>query len=179
MNQAILDLKKEHEVALEALSVFLRMLDVLEVHQTSFNDDYDSILEFFHLFIDRRHHEKEEHYLFPTMVAAGVPDRGGPIGVMMAEHIQGRGFLFSMSESLEDEPLDIPGFIKAGRNYIKLLESHIQKENDILYPMAEKMIAVSFFDTMFENFQDHDKTMAEQGNYKQFRDFLNIIKMKY
>ena len=51
-------------------------------------------------FADKCHHGKEEGLLFPAMVAAGIPDKGGPIGVMLAEHTQGRQFIRDMEESL-------------------------------------------------------------------------------
>ena len=51
----------------------------------------EPIVEFFRVFADKCHHGKEEDLLFPEMEKAGVPKEMGPIGVMLAEHQQGRG----------------------------------------------------------------------------------------
>ena len=52
---------------------------------------FDEALDFFRNFADGCHHAKEENLLFPRMKERGVPENGGPIGVMLAEHEQGRG----------------------------------------------------------------------------------------
>ena len=39
-------------------------------------------------FADGIHHRKEEGVLFPAMIDSGIPARGGPVAVMLAEHEQ-------------------------------------------------------------------------------------------
>ena len=46
----------------------------------------NQILTFFKVFIDKCHHGKEEIFFFPAFEAAGIPNEGGPIGVMIEEH---------------------------------------------------------------------------------------------
>jgi hypothetical protein len=60
---------------------------------------------FFRNFADRCHHSKEEDELFPKMVEHGIPKEGGPIGVMLMEHDQGRAFVRGMSEAAEQQQL--------------------------------------------------------------------------
>ena len=52
------------------------------------------------MFADKCHHGKEEDVLFPELEKAGIARQGGPIGVMLHEHVSGREFIRRMSEAL-------------------------------------------------------------------------------
>ena len=53
-------------------------------------------MEFIATFADHNHHGKEEDILFPAMEKAGFPRDGGPVGVMLMEHTQGREYVGAM-----------------------------------------------------------------------------------
>ena len=58
-------------------------------------------LEFIREFADKRHHGKEEAHLFRFMEERGYPVQGGPVGVMLVEHEQGRTHVRAMPACLE------------------------------------------------------------------------------
>src|ERR1051326_6848001 len=62
---------------------------------------FDQALDFFRNFADGCHHAKEENLLFPRMKERGVPEHGGPIGVMLSEHDEGRAYLKAVRENLD------------------------------------------------------------------------------
>jgi hemerythrin-like domain-containing protein len=104
----------------------------------------DEALDFFRNFADGCHHAKEENLLFPRMKERGLPERGGPIAVMLAEHEEGRGYLKAIRENLEDAGR---GSIAArkqvyanARAYIDMLRRHIFKEDNILFGIAESVL---------------------------------------
>jgi hemerythrin-like domain-containing protein len=96
-------------------------------------------------FADGAHHGKEENVLFAAMVEAGFPREAGPIGVMLAEHHEGRrqvGILRRLAE--QETPwtaADRAALVEAAEGYGGLLRQHIHKEDAILYPMAEARLA--------------------------------------
>ena len=102
----------------------------------------DQILEFVRVFADQCHHGKEEEFLFPAMEKVGVPRDGGPIGVMLAEHTTGRQYVKEFGEAIErygqSDPTAAKDLTRNARKYIELLTAHIEKENGILFPMAEE-----------------------------------------
>jgi len=105
---------------------------------------FDEALDFFRNFADGCHHAKEENLLFPRMKERGVPERGGPIGVMLAEHDQGRAYLKGVRENLEaaeqgDAEARQRVFAYA-TGYIAMLRQHIQKEDNILFRMARMVL---------------------------------------
>lgn len=101
---------------------------------------FEDTLDFFRDQADRCHHAKEETLLFPRMKQRGVPEAGGPIGVMLAEHDEGRGYLKAVRENLAGaeggsaEALN--AVLKNSAAYIEMLRNHIYKEDNILFRMA-------------------------------------------
>ena len=95
-------------------------------------------------FADGCHHAKEEGVLFKAMEAAGMPSEGGPIGVMLVEHDQGRehtrGMVSAAERLQQGDGAAVGQLITDAAGYAALLRQHIQKEDQILYPMADQVI---------------------------------------
>jgi hemerythrin-like domain-containing protein len=73
----------------------------------------------------------------------GIPEQGGPIGVMLHEHVLGRDCVGRMREASQAKPFDARTFADAARQYIALLRQHIFKENNVLFRMAERVMSES------------------------------------
>ena len=86
----------------------------------------------------RRHLAKEEEVMFPAFEAATGMSDGGPTFVMRSEHQQMRGLLDQMAAAAgrgdHDELID------QGDTLLMLIQQHNQKEESILYPMAERAL---------------------------------------
>lgn len=137
-------LRDDHEAILSMLEVIERTVALLEAGQAVEAWVLDGLLEFIQVFVDRCHHGKEETVLFPALEAKGIPRAGGPIGVMLAEHEEGRGLVQRMEEAARAYA---SGTTTAGRDYATnaaryagLLRQHIHKENNILFAMADACI---------------------------------------
>ncbi|HSN92059.1 MAG TPA: hemerythrin domain-containing protein [Anaeromyxobacteraceae bacterium] len=101
-------------------------------------------VEFIREFADACHHGKEEDILFEAMVQAGFPREGGPIAVMLHEHDVGRAFVRRLA-ALADQASpwsdqDRQALAEAAHGYASLLRQHIQKEDQVLYPMARQRL---------------------------------------
>ena len=99
---------------------------------------------FIRCYADRFHHAKEEDVLFEALIKNGMPRENSPIAAMMMEHDQGRAFV-KIVEAATREALDgqvgIERIIAENAlAYTALLREHIAKEDDILYPLAERVI---------------------------------------
>ncbi|NJO91081.1 MAG: hypothetical protein HC831_20530 [Chloroflexia bacterium] len=104
----------------------------------------ETIVELIQNFADGLHHTKEESLLFPKMVEKGFSFQQGPIAVMMNDHAEGRNFVKGISEAVSlyksgntSVKVDI---LKNMLGYIELLRAHIEKENNILFRMADKAL---------------------------------------
>ena len=137
-------LKREHEIIIRLIDGLERVRNALERGETVHPKVLHRSVAFMREFADHRHHAKEEDALFPSMVRAGVPEEGGPIAVMKAEHEQGRAAVTALEQAAdayaEHGPAEHDGVIAAIATIAALYPSHIYKEDNILYPMAEQVL---------------------------------------
>jgi hemerythrin-like domain-containing protein len=145
MTEATSILRKEHDAILKMLGATEEAARRLDAGQPVAAETLEGLIEFFRLFADQCHHGKEEDLLFPLLESHGLPRHGGPTGVMLQEHEQGRALIRQMVVSAEaykqgDSPGAAARWSQAARGYAELLRQHIHKENNILFVMAENML---------------------------------------
>jgi len=138
-------LRNEHDFILKALEASDEVAHRLQNRVNVPPQMLDDLLEFFRLFSDRCHHGKEEEFLFPLLETKGVPRDGGPIGVMLSEHDDGRELIRSMTQAAQDYRAGTAGagprWANDARAYSILLRQHIGKENEILFVIAERLLS--------------------------------------
>lgn len=102
--------------------------------------DHAKIEEFLHFteVFAEPHHQKEEQVLFPAIEKKGIPNEGGPIGMMLLEHAAKRDHLAKIRESLQKN--NETKLEKNTQAMISLLKDHIYKEDNILYPCAQDVL---------------------------------------
>jgi len=127
-------LREEHRVILRALDLLETAARGLTAGTVLPEVWWLEIIVWLRGFADRNHHAKEETFLFPAMVKAGVPSMGGPIGVMLEEHERGRALIRAMEAP---EPVARAAGVRA---YVSLLREHIDKENGVLFPLADAVL---------------------------------------
>jgi len=136
-------LMNEHRVIESVLDALESRLETLS-NQPFPGEFFRQALDFISNFADGCHHYKEEQCLFPAMEARGVPAEGGPIGMMLHEHEQGRACVAGLRKNLAPAEAGSPEAIEAVRQYsigyINLLRQHIFKEDNILFRMAASVL---------------------------------------
>ena len=137
-------LKEEHDLILRGLAVLEKVAARLADSKPVPRGTVEKLVEFFRNFADRCHHGKEEAMLFPAMEAAGLPRHGGPTGVMVSEHEEGRTCVRGIAGAaarLAREPGAAQEIVQHARQFIPLLRAHIDKENDVLFIMADSILS--------------------------------------
>lgn len=99
---------------------------------------YERAIEFIARYADGCHHAKEEGAYFPAMEERGLPRDGGPIGVMLYEHEEGRAHVRRMREFLSRGEHD--ALRKESLAYAALLRAHIAKEDNVLFPIGRELL---------------------------------------
>ena len=178
MSKAIADLMNEHEAILSALQILESMTTAIENTASVDKKDIHDFIGFLKEFADKCHHGKEEGLLFPAMVGAGIPDKGGPIGALLAEHAQGRQFIRDMEESISTE-VDRIKLLQAAGDYAHLLRNHIKKENTVLFPMAENVLTGPQLEKLYEGFEEHEEKVIGHGRHEELHAILNSLQKKY
>lgn len=135
----------EHELILQALEALGKRLDRMGDDPMPADRVYiEKAVEFLRGFADKCHHGKEEDLLFTKMAARGFPTQGGPIAVMLSEHQAGRAFIRGIADGaagIGSDPRAGKTIRRNGLGYIELLRNHIAKENQVLFPMADRALS--------------------------------------
>jgi hemerythrin-like domain-containing protein len=102
----------------------------------------------------------------------GIPNDGGPVGMMLMEHEEGRSYVRSMFDALgrieaKDETAQASLFENA-RQYLRLLREHIQKEDDILFRMANEVIPEDKQKQLLKDFEAHEAEEMGAGVHEKY-----------
>jgi hemerythrin-like domain-containing protein len=133
-------LRAEHELVVRVLGVAERIAERALDGPAVGAADRDALLGLLRQFIDYLHHAKEEQHLFPLLERRGLPRAGGPIGVMLAEHDRSRALIEEIAR-LGASPDSAQPWSEAIRTCVTLMRQHVQKENAVLYVMAERLLS--------------------------------------
>ncbi len=175
-------LRAEHEGITTMLDILERISGQMASGKPANPDHLDQIVEFLSVFADQCHHGKEEDILFPALEKAGIPREGGPIGVMLSDHEQGRGHIRAMRKALENLKAGRDGaeeFARAARDYIELLRNHILKENNVLFVMAEKTLTSEEQTRLFEAFETMEQEKIGAGRHEAFHRLMDELSRVY
>lgn len=177
------ELKQEHEGILLMLRVLDRVAAKIESGEKADADHLEKMVEFLRVFADRCHHGKEEDLLFPEMEKSGIPKERGPIGVMLMEHEEGRGFIRKMGEAAgkikKGDPSARAEFARNARGYVALLRQHIEKENNILFPMGDRVLPREKQDQLVEGFETLEREKIGAGTHEEFHNLLHQLQELY
>lgn len=147
MSKIIEILRHEHDEISLFISKLREMCKEFMEHNKIDISEFRKSVEFIKEYADGRHHQKEEQILFKTMTehigrqAENLIKYG-----MLIEHDLARYHVNSLEEALNayekdksvDNKLDI---ISYATGYYHLLQRHIYKENNVVYPFGERNLS--------------------------------------
>jgi hemerythrin-like domain-containing protein len=143
--------------------LILRMIAMLERNAPRTADGtyinwqfYLDGVDFIRNYADRFHHAKEEDVLFEALVKNGMPRDNSPVAAMLMEHDQGRVYVRSLETAALAALAGMAGqegvIAQNALAYAELLRGHIAKEDEILYPLAERVIPDTMRDAIIEGY---------------------------
>jgi hemerythrin-like domain-containing protein len=143
-SQVTTELEAEHRVIQKVVSAMAALQhDILEGGKPDL-EALRQVVEFMRLYGDGLHHGKEEALLFPALEAMGVSVKGCPIGVLLAEHVQGRTLIARLAEAIDafdrGDETQSDAIAETLGELVKLYPSHIWKEDFLAFPMSEKIL---------------------------------------
>jgi hemerythrin-like domain-containing protein len=171
MYKATQDLREEHETILYLLKILEKMMESNEEEDSVRFNQYNNLIYFLRIFAEDCHHGKEEKHLFPELINNGFQKEDGPLAHMLQEHRQARAYTVLMSEAMNRR--DITGFKNSAEKYIELSRNHIEKEENIIFDMADKIIDEEAQDLLYERFSRHEETVIGHGVHKKLRAMIH------
>ncbi len=183
MHKAIDTLMHEHRVIEQVLGSLETFVGNARNGASVDRDTVRRYADFFKNFADKCHHGKEEDRLFVKMGAFGFPSDFGPIAVMLSEHAEGRGHVGALASiGSGTEPLsasEIDDLCEHASAYIPMLRAHIQKEDNILYPMALQAIPAAEMDALAESYETFEKEIMGAGEHEKFHALAEELVAAY
>lgn len=185
MHSSISIMEEDHSNINRALAVVralcLQLMNGAEVP----DEDFRTLIHFIRNYADKHHHGKEEKFLFPVMV-----EKMGPVADklvthgMLVEHDLGRADILSLETALNEYQknplpelkLDILSYAMA---YAHLLQLHIEKENSVVYPFAERSLSAEDFQAIDEKSEAFEKEQEEKGVQAHYLAALEHLEKKY
>ncbi len=167
------------EILMEEHRVIERVLGSIELAANHLAAGQPVPLEFFIKttdfvkgFADGCHHKKEENVLFPSLEANGMPRDTGPVGVMLADHDESRRLTRALRDAAEHaqcgDSRAVPLVAKYALDYVALLRQHIQKENNVLFPIADQVIPQKEHAQVAEKFEHIEHEETGEGIHEKY-----------
>ncbi len=141
MKTATENLENDHVHILRLTEVIMAMVE----NRSNEIGHFELVVELIRKFADGLHHAKEEDLLFPLLGEKGFSPEMGPVAVMLNEHTRGRNFVRGALEGIEEfksgKQGELQSIYENLGNYAILLQNHIDKENNILFPMTDQVFS--------------------------------------
>ena len=173
-------LKHEHQAILLVIGAAEKEVDHIEKTGQIHTQTVREMADFFKNFLDRCHHGKEEKHLFAMMHERGVSMKTGPLDMMLHEHEQGRAFVRAVAEVVAGKTVpDAAAIRKAKENlaaYAQLLRAHIDKEDNVLYPMADRLLkSTADQKTLTQAFDKVESEEIGEGVHKKYHAWIEKL----
>ena len=176
-------LREEHEAVRVAMRILGKICDRVESGKEFEIKHLEQLLDFIRVFTDKCHHGKEEDVLFPAMEEIGIPREGGPVGVMLSEHETMREYIRNFADALDEyasgDKSATDAIVENVRTYLRWLDGHIEKENNILFVMADSHLSADKQEELFEAFETLEEERIGKDVHEQFHQMLHELKAVY
>jgi hemerythrin-like domain-containing protein len=157
------NLMKEHQLILKYINLMDRYanLSLSDLNTAILFDKAKCFIAFIHEVADHFHHAKEEDSLFRYLDVPGVLTHCNPVSQMLSEHNKAREFVVNMESAIQTKELN--SLVLNMRQYGILLKEHIYKEDNILYPMAERGLSDEAKLSLLKEYVETDKRLDSHG----------------
>jgi hemerythrin-like domain-containing protein len=159
-------LRHEHQLILRALAVLERAAAGLEGGP---GDEalLQETVELLRTLADRCHHGKEEAELFPRLQAQGL---GHVLDAFLPEHEEGRAYLRTLGG-----PGPAPERARAARRYVGLLRDHIEREDEVLFPMVDQILTLDDQEALVRRYEAVEREVMGPGAHDRLLATLDRL----
>jgi len=171
------DLIEEHGPIKLMLKILEKVCEKLEAGEEMNTTDMKNAITIIREFADKCHHGKEENLLFPAMRENEIPEEIALIDILTEEHKTGRNFVKNVAEAIAEK--NSAKFIENARGYVNLLNPHIDKENSLLFPMADKSLSEEKQKELEAGFEDLEKNVIGEGRHEELHGIIHKLKEVY
>ncbi len=175
---------EEHQYILRMLTVVRNACyGILKGKEINY-EDFDQMIDFIRNYADAHHHGKEEKLLFHEVVThLGALGNKLITHGMLVEHDSGRLFIQELRAALDrvksgddESRLDV---IANAISYTHLLKRHIEKEDTVVYPFAQRQLAPEIIEQVNQDTVAFEKAALEKDTKSYYEQMVAILEEKY
>jgi len=108
-----------------------------------------------------------------------MPVSGGPIAVMLQEHDEGRRRMKAVADALPQAGSGDASALTSVRSnllaYVQLLRAHIDKEDNVLYPMADRLFMPEDQRALTEAFEKVEAEEIGEGIHEKYHQLAHDL----
>ena len=140
-------------------------------------EDFAQMIDFIRTYADEHHHGKEEKILFEKMQQnLGRMGENLITHGMLVEHDLGRLHIQELEQAIkrvkEGEEESLLDVIADAISYTHLIERHIKKEDELIYPFGEKQLSAEIIKEVEEKTEEFERNAI---NAKVQEKYLNLL----
>jgi hemerythrin-like domain-containing protein len=182
MPKALNVIKDEHRSLGAIMHGFLFLVD--EIRAGRMQPDFkllNAMLYYLENFPEKLHHPKENEFLHRYMRLRS-PDADAMLKVVEEEHRQSHAQSEQMIEALRNYEksgaVARDAFLDAVKNYAEFQWRHIEREEDLVLPMAQAILKPEDWAAIDEAFSAHTDPFTSYEHIKEFRHlFREIVRL--
>jgi hemerythrin-like domain-containing protein len=160
-------LRTEHSMVKLVLDAASRDLDQIAITHAADIAELEQLIDFFRYFANACHDPKEEDLLFCMLHRRGMSWETWPLDELLKEHEEMRVILDSAADWLpllrHGEPGALEPLVHNLRTYLTLVEAHIQKEEDVVFPLALRYLTGGDREELRHAFDSIEEEEEEEG----------------
>ena len=163
-------LVEEHILIKRWVALIPKVIKNLEVESEEGRQLILDGVDFIRSYADKYHHAKEEEILFKYF-----DEDLDILKVMHEDHNQARSHVKAILEALDRK--DKAAIAENFNAYGDLLNEHIKKEDEILYPWMDKNLSVTQIGELFSKFNTTDEQIGYSS--AKYEGFINRFEKKF
>ncbi len=174
-------LKHEHQIILMVMEAAAREIRaILPRGKITTTANLEKIIDFCRVFVESCHNAKEEEYLLPKMRERGTREDVGLIKTIVKEHTEGHRLMQRVAEFLPlarvyPIPSNVAEVTANLKSYIELLRAHIDKEDHVLFPLADRLLTSEDQQTILKSFEKHEAEEIGSGVHDRYHQLAHEL----
>jgi hemerythrin-like domain-containing protein len=170
---------EEHRIIERVHSALERQTRRLESGSAVRPGFFQDSTAFFRNFTDGCHHRKEEEWFLMAMMDAGLSNQTGPLAIMLAEHERGRVYNRAIEKAARALECGEIGareeLIRNALEYTALMRQHMRRENEFLFPTAERLISPRAQKALAAEFERFEHAETGAGIHLKYRRLADAM----
>jgi hemerythrin-like domain-containing protein len=139
---------------------------------------FAAMIYYLDTFSERMHHPKEDRYLFSAMRSRGK-EAAAIVADLEQEHAAGGDTLRRLEQCLvryeEGGDKEFPAFSQAVERFVREYRDHMHKEEDIVFPLAERLLSASDWEAIDRAFGENRDPLAAERDTRDFEKLFDRI----